>query len=480
MAISVYLNEVPVTPRERDYVYVGSYYAFCIWIGMGAVAIYSRIQKYLPSIPSFFITVVSVSTVPFILFTENLDDHDRSNRYTARDFGYDYLNSCRKNAILFTNGDNDTYPVWYNQEVESVRTDIRVVLQPYLGAEWYIDQLRRGINQAGALPISFTREKFLSGNRDIIQLVNRFEDYVEIRQALEFIKSDNPKTRLLFNDTNNRDYLPARKLKLIIDKDRLLESGNFTRDEINKTEDAMYFEITKNYLLRSDLIVLDIITSNNWERPLYFLSPMELRNLGLDRYLVKEGFAYRLVPYESTPDHSVYIYQIDAASTNNLMMQEFRWGNMRDPGVYLDHTIRRQIEVLGIRRIFSQLAKSMTDAGNNKQAEKVLDKCVALLPFEVINDDYFITRIIASYYDNESIERGNEMMNEYAEILDEELRYYASVSRKFKKSILEAVRNYLYYYNELLTIAKTHHQSVFIEKYQKKFENHYHYFNSMN
>lgn len=480
MAISVYLNEVPVTPRERDYVYVGSYYAFCIWIGIGAVAIYSGIQKYLPSIPSSFLTLVAVSTVPFILLTENLDDHDRSNRFAARDFGYDYLNSCRKNAILFTNGDNDTYPLWYNQEVESVRTDIRVVLQPYLGAEWYIDQLRCGINQAGALPISFAREKFLNGNLNIIQLVNRFEDYVELRQALEFIKSDNPKTRLLFNDSNYRDYLPARKLKLITDKDRLIESGNFTRDEINKTEDALYFEITKNYLLRSDLIVLDIIASNNWEKPLYFLSPMELRNLGLDKYLVKEGFAYRLVPYNCAPDSSPLTFQMDAANTYHLLMQKFRWGNIGDPGVYLDHTIRRQIEVLGIRRTFAQLAKSMTDAGNTQQAEKVLDKCMELLPFEVINDDYFITRIIALYYDNESIEKGTQKMNEYAEILDEELRYYTTVSRKFKKSILEAVRNYLYYYNELLSIAKTHHQSVFIEKYQKKFENHYVYFTSMN
>ena len=480
MAISVYLNEVPVTPRERDYIYVGSYYAFCIWIGLGAVAIYSRIQKYLPSIPSVCVTVVAVSMVPFILLTENLDDHDRSNRYVARDFGYDYLNSCRKNAILFTNGDNDTYPVWYNQEVESVRTDIRVVLQPYLGADWYIDQLRLGINQAGALPISFPREKFLNGNRSIMQLVNRFEDYVELHQVLEFIKSDNPKTRLLFNDSNYRDYLPARKLKLIVDKERLIESENFTMDEINKTEDALYFEINKNYLSRSDLIVLDIIAGNNWKRPLYFLSPMELRNLGLDKYLVKEGFAYRLVPYKSTPDGATMTFQMDAANTYNLLMQKFRWGNIGDQDVYLDHTIRRQIEVLGLRRTFAQLADSMTEAGNNQQAEKVLDKCMELLPFEVISDDYFITSIIALYYHNGSIEKGNQRMNEYAEILDEELNYYASASRRFKKNILEAVRNYLYYYNELLAIAKTNHQSDFIEKYRKKFENHYNYFASMN
>ncbi len=479
MAISVYLNEVPVTPRERDYVYVGSYYAFCIWIGMGAVATYSFIQKYLPAIPAIMVSVMMVSVVPYILLTENLDDHDRSNRYAARDFGYIYLNSCRKNAILFTNGDNDTYPVWYNQEVESVRTDIRVVLQPYLAADWYIDQMRRGINHADALPISFPREKFLNGQRSIIQLVNRFEEYVELHEALEFIKSDHPKTRLLFNDSNYRDYLPARKLKLTIDRKRLIESGHFTMEEIRKTEDAVYFEINNSYLLRSDLMVLDIIAGNNWERPLYFLSPIELRNLGLDKYLVREGFAYRLVPYKNEPNNSPYVYQMDVSNTYQLLMEKFRWGNIGDPGVYLDHTTRRQIEVLGIRRTFSQLANLVMDTGNPQQAEKVLDKCMELLPLEINHDDYFITRIIESYYMNENIEKGNHWMNQYADILDEELYYYTSAGKKYRKDIHEAGRNYLYYLNELLAVANTYHQTDFIEKYRERFEQYYHYFTSM-
>jgi hypothetical protein len=480
MAISVYLNEIPVTPRERDYVYVGSYYAFCIWIGSGAAAIYSFIKKYLPVIPSLFLSMVATSAIPVILLKENRDDHDRSNRYAARDFGYDYLNSCRKNAILFTNGDNDTYPVWYNQEVESVRTDIRIVLQPYLGADWYIDQLRSGINQAGSLPISFSREKLLNGKRSIIQLVNRFEKHVELREALEFIKSDNPKTKLLFNDSNYRNYLPAKKLKLTLDKERLVESGNFTRDEIKKTEDAVYFEIHKNYLLRSDLMLLDIIAGNNWERPLYFLSPMELRNLGLDKYLVREGFAYRLVPYKNEPANPPYTYQMDAGNTFNLLMEKFRWGNIGNAHVYLDDTIRRQIEVMGIRRTFSQLASLLIKAGDNRQAEKVLDKCMELLPFEVINDDYFITRIIAMYFDNGCTEKGSQKMKEYAGILDEELQYYTSHDRKFKKEIPEAGKNYLYYLNELLSIAKIHHQTVLIEKYKEKFEHYYACLTTMN
>jgi hypothetical protein len=171
---------------------------------------------------------------------------------------------------------------------------------------------------------------------------------------------------------------------------------------------------------------------------------------------------------------------MNADRTYDLMMQEFRWGNIGDPDVWLDHTIRRQIEVLGIRRTYAQLAKLMTESGNKQQAVEVLDKCMELLPFEIINNDYYIVRIITLYFDNENIEKGIRRMNEYADILDDELRYYASLNRKFKKDILEAARNYLYYFNELLVSARTHQQSDFIEKYQKKFENHYQYFKSMN
>jgi hypothetical protein len=478
MAISVYLNEVPSTPRERDYVYAGSYYAFCIWIGFGAVAVYSFFKEHLSLILSLLISVTASSAVLYILFSENKDDHDRSDRYAARDFGYDYLNSCRKNAILFTNGDNDTYPVWYNQEVESVRTDIRVVLQPYLGADWYISQLMHAINKADALPISFPPEKFLYGKCTIVHLVNRFEDYVELRDALEFIRSDNPRTKLHVNDSDYRDYLPARKLKLTINKDRLIGSGDFTAEEIKKTEDAVYFEINNNYLLRSDILILDIIASNNWERPLYFLSPIELINLGLDKYLVREGFAYRLVPYKNEMNNPPYTYPMNIENTYQLLMRKFRWGNIGDSKIYLDHTIIRQMEVLGIRRTFAQLAGSLIIEGKKQQAEKVLDKCTDLMPFDVVNDDYFITRIISLYFQNGSIQKGTGWINKYAGILDEKLRYYASVDRKFRKEILEASNNYLYNFNELMEIAKKHHQSCLIEKYRVRFEYYCRYFTS--
>jgi hypothetical protein len=479
LAITIYLNEVPATPRERDYVYAGSYFAYCIWIGFGLVAVYHLIKKHFSAIPSLLISVIAASAVPAILFYENRDDHDRSNRYVARDFGYNYLNSCRKNAILFTNGDNDTYPLWYNQEVEAVRKDVRVVLHPYLGADWYIDQMRLGINQAGALPFSFSPEKFLEGRLTAVHVVNMIDDHVELREALEFIESDNPKTKLRVNDSDYRDYLPARKLKITINKEKLSESGNFTPDEIKKAEDALFFEIHDNYLLRSNLMVLDIIAGNDWERPVYFLSPAELKNLGLDKYIVKEGFAYRLVPYKNETDSLPYSYPMDTDSTNELLMKKFRWGNIGDPEVHLDHTIRRQMEVLGIRRTFAQLAGLMINAGDHQQAEKVLDKCMELMPDDNISDDYFITRIISLYFHNGCIQKAGKLLNSYAGILDEELQYCTSVKKKYKKDILEAGNNYLFYFNELLAIANTYKQTDFIEKYREKFENYYHYFTAM-
>ncbi len=473
MAISVYLNEVPVTPRERDYVYVGSFYAFAVWIGMGIIAVFSFLKKYLTAIPSLSISLVAGIIVPTILFCQNYDDHNRSNRFAARDFGSDYLNSCRKNAILFSNGDNDTYPLWYAQEVESVRTDVRAVLQPYLGAEWYIDQMRKGINKAEALPISFPPEKFYNGQREVIYIVNRIDSSVEIHDALEFIKSDNPRTKLMMNDSNHRDYLPAHKLKITIDKDALRKSGQFTEDEITRTEDAVYFSINKSYLLRSDLILLDIIAQNNWERPLCFLSPVELKNLGLERYLVKEGFAYRLVPYPAKELNSVYGYPMNIEATYKKLMKEFRWGNLNHRGVYADNTIRTQLQVMGIRRTFAQLADALIQNNQKNRAVTVLNKCMEIMPLWLDSEDYFITRMLSQYFEAGDNEKGLKLINDYALILDKELSYFKTTDKTVKRTGREEYRNYLYYLNQLLGIADSNGLSAFQKEYNEKFKNFY-------
>lgn len=473
MAVNIYLNEIPATPRERDYAFSGSFYAFSIWLGFGVIALFSFLKKYLSSVAALFFSFIAAISVPAVLVFENYDDHDRSDRYLARDIGYNYLNSCKKNAVLFTNGDNDTYPLWYNQEVEGVRTDIRVVLQPYLGADWYINQMRRGINNAGALPVTFGKEKFREGKRSVIPVINRINRSVELREALEFIKSDNPGTKLMINDSNSRDYLPANNLKLTLDKQELAVSGNFTEEELAKTGDSMHFSINSGYLLRSDLLILDIITGNNWKRTLYFLNPFELRKLGLDKYLVKEGFAYRLVPYENGLNESAYTYPLDTRGTYNKLMHQFRWGNIECPHVYVDYTMRQQIEVMGIRRTFSQLTESLIKKGEIQKARSVLDRCMELIPLKLNNDDYYITRLIALYFKTGNKDKGSKWMNEYALILNEELQYYTSAGRNYAENVPPVTRNYLYYLNELILIAEDNDLQGFDRQYRQKFQDYY-------
>ncbi|MFO7657275.1 MAG: DUF2723 domain-containing protein [Bacteroidales bacterium] len=469
MAIGVYLNEIPVTPRERDYVYAGSFYAFAIWIGMGVMAVFSFLKKYLTVIPSMLVSIAAGMVVPVLLLSQNFDDHNRSNRFAGRDFGYDYVNSCRSNSILFTNGDNDTYPLWYIQEVESVRPDVRAVLYPYLGASWYIDQMRKDINEAERLPISFDSDKFYNGKRSVVHVVNRIDRFVELKDAIDFISSDNPQTKLLRNDSNYQDYLPARKLKITIDRNALRKSGIFSEKEIERTGDSMVFTIQKSYLIRSELLLLDIIAHNNWERPLCFLSPIELKNLGLDKYLVKEGFAYRLVPYPANQSSSIYGFTMDTEFTHTLLMEKFRWGNLNDPAVYSDQTIRRQLQVLGVRRTFAQLADNLNNSGETVKAESVIDKCMEIMPLSLNPDDYFILKLISQNFETGNQNKGLETMNEYAAILTNELDYYKSLEKKIKNTSKEDFGNWLYYLNELLKIADKYGVKEFKNNYAEKF-----------
>ncbi|MBN2611518.1 MAG: DUF2723 domain-containing protein [Bacteroidales bacterium] len=473
MAISVYLNEIPVTPRERDYVYAGSFYAFAIWIGMGVMAVFSFLKKYLSVIPSMMVSVSAGIIVPVLLLSQNYDDHNRSNRFAGRDFGYDYVNSCRKNSILFTNGDNDTYPLWYIQEVESVRPDVRVVLYPYLGASWYIDQMRNDINEAERLQVSLSSDKFYNGKRSVVHVVNRIDSFVELKDAIDFINSDNPQTKLMRNDSNYQDYIPARNLKITIDKNALRKSGIFSEKEIEKTGDSMVFTIQKNYLIRSELLLLDIIAQNNWERPLCFLSPVELKNLGLDKYLVKEGFTYRLVPYPANQSTSIYGFPMDTAFTYKLLMEKFKWGNLNDPAVYADQTIRRQLQVLGVRRTFAQLADNLINSGETDKAENVIDKCMKIMPLTLNPDDYFISKLISQYFETGNQDKGMEKMNEYATILTNELDYFKSLEKKIKNTGKEDYGNYLYFLNELLNIADKYLVTEFKNKYAGKFKMYY-------
>ncbi|GAI98693.1 unnamed protein product, partial [marine sediment metagenome] len=223
IAVVVYLNQYPNQPRERDYAYAGSFYAYAIWIGLGTLALYDFLRKFIPDHLGAVVSgALCLFLVPGIMANENWDDHDRSGRYTARDIAYNYLNSCAPNAILFTNGDNDTFPLWYAQEVEGIRTDVRVVNLMLFNTDWYIDQMKNKAYESEPVPLSLPQEKYLDGTNNQIYLIERFKDYIDINRVINFIKDNDPATKIKTRDNEQLDYIPTKMLRLPVDSAKVI------------------------------------------------------------------------------------------------------------------------------------------------------------------------------------------------------------------------------------------------------------------
>jgi hypothetical protein len=378
IAIVVYLNQNPLQPRERDYAYAGSFYAFAIWIGLGVLALYDLLKKYTPAASGAILaTLISLVAVPTVMVKENWDDHDRSGRYTARDFAYNYLNSCAENAILFTNGDNDTFPLWYAQEVEGIRTDVRVMNLSYLGADWYIEQMQRKAYQSDPVPFSLNRDQYRTGSRDIVYVLDRIKDYSSLREVIDFVASDDPRTKQLPEITEKIDFIPTRRFYVPVDSMKVIQNGTVTPANAGKVRSNMQWELepSRNYITKNHLMVLDLMATNNWERPVYYaITVSEDNYLNLDSHFQMEGLAYRVVPYASEGD----MFGRGGMNTNAMfenMVNKFRWGGVNEPGVYLDENVSRMLA--NFRSSFARLALHLIAENKPDSARKALDRCLS-------------------------------------------------------------------------------------------------------
>jgi hypothetical protein len=403
--IIIYLNVVPFQPRERDYAYVGSFYAFSIWIGLGVLAIYDFISKNLDSKTSAFLATVTALLIPTLMAAENWDDHDRSGRFTALEVAKNYLNSCDKNAILFTNGDNDTFPLWYAQEVEGIRTDIKVVNLSLFNTDWYIDQMKRASYDAAPIPSSLEHDDYRTGTRDYTPIQERFKDYIEVKDVVDFINSNNPKAKLN-TSAGLRNYCPTKKLKLAVNKEA---AKMFVPEEYhNKIVDEIQFKLKGSGIFKNKLLVLDILANFNWERPIYFAITVGRDNfMGLEKNFQLEGLAYRLVPYStSSPDGQTGI--VNTEKMYDRLMNQFEWGGLNNPELYFDETNTRM--VMNFRNNYSRLAESLYQKGEAEKAIAVLDKCMYEFPGNVVELSYFSIPIIDLYYKLGETEKGNQVL----------------------------------------------------------------------
>ncbi len=411
--IIVYLNVVPFQPRERDYAYVGSFYAFSIWIGIGVLAIYKFINEKIGSRESAYLATLIALAIPSIMAAENWNDHDRSGRFTALEVAKNYLNSCDKNAIIFTNGDNDTFPLWYAQEVEGIRTDIKVVNLSLFNTDWYIDQMKRASYDAAPIPSSLEHDDYRTGTRDYTPIQERLKTHVEVKDVVDFINSNNPKAKLR-TSAGLRNYCPTKKLKLTVNKE---VAKTFVPEEYHdKILDEIKFNLKGSGIFKNKLLVLDILANFNWERPIYFAITVGKDNyMGLEKYFQLEGLAYRLVPYSvSSPDMQTGV--VNTEKMYNRLMNQFKWGGLNNPKLYFDETNTRM--VMNFRNNYSRLAGSLFQKGESEKAVAVLDRCMNQFPAEVVMLNYFSLPIIDLYYKLGEIKKGNEVL---ATMIDNQL-----------------------------------------------------------
>jgi hypothetical protein len=369
IAINIYLNPAGFQPRERDYAYVGSFYAFAVYIGLGVMAIASFLEKRMKgAMPSVISASVCFLAVPTIMANQEWDDHDRSNKTIARDLAKDYLESCPKNAILFSFGDNDTYPLWYAQEVEGIRPDIRVINFSLLGIDWYVNQMRYKVNESAPIDVIWTADQVAGRKRDYVryQANPAYPDgnYYDLYDIMKNYVGKDDKDKVSVTDNESGDFIntiPTRKLSLPIDKEVIAQDP--TLKIIDSLPTQINFELSKSTLYKNDLAVLNIIAANKWKRPICFTSNYGLEGVGLTKNLRRDGLTYRLVPFANA--------EIDGDYMMDKLMK-FTSGNADKKGVYFDEENRRHL--LGMRGAFAELANHLSSKNRKEDARKVLDK----------------------------------------------------------------------------------------------------------
>jgi hypothetical protein len=469
IAIVLYLNQSPLQPRERDYAYTGSFYAFAIWIGLGVAAISDFLsRKIKPETGGIIATVIGLLAAPVIMAKEGWNDHDRSTKYTPRDLAIDYLESCAPNAILFTYGDNDTYPLWYVQEVENVRPDVRIVNLSLLGTDWYIRQLKEKVNQADPVPITMSNDKFVLGVRDGLPFSDyNIEGHVELKNVFDILTSDNPEDKVTMQDGSKENFLPTKNLKITIDPAVVLATKTVSPALKDSIAPVMEWTYNQNYVRKTELAMFDILAHNNWKRPVYFsITVGSSSYIGLDKYLYNEGFATRLLPLKNSAGRTDLI---NSDAMYNNMMNKFKWGNMKNAR-YLDPESTRMISI--ISKNFTDLADKLYSEGRIEESKKVMQKFLSVVP----ERNHYFYLVVLKYYSADLLyrlketEQAKKIIETTAEYIEKELNYIYSISQNGQNLNSDDVQQGMSVLNEFLKLTEANGDKQLNAKLQTKFK----------
>ncbi len=461
LAIVLYLNQPPLQPRERDYAYAGSFYAFAIWIGIGVAGVAKGLNRYckVPLLPAALGATILCLIVPTIMATENWDDHDRSNRYVCRDFGFNYLTTCAPNSIIFTNGDNDTFPLWYAQEVEGYRTDVRVCNLSYLQTDWYIDQMKRQAYESTPLPITWKRSEYIQGEHDVAYVNELTKDPVELSVVLDWVKSDDVRYKKQLPMGKTVDIIPSTTLTVQIDSAAVIRNGLVKPENASWISKEMVLDFgrgteeapkqPKSVFLKNELMVLEMLktmAAEGWNRPIYYAATVpEDLYVKMDDYFSQEGIAYRVVPYNAIEVDRA----IDADVMFDNMMNKYKWGNIQDPKVYLDENVIRMAS--HFRMLFSRMSRQLIKEGKLDKAEQALDRCQEVIPYTTVPYNNSAIGLASAYL---ALGKKDKALAVYAIIIERSakaLRWFNRLSPEEFKSATSDITTHLGTMHAVLT-----------------------------
>ena len=465
IALKIYLNERPFEPRERDYALVGSFYVFAIWIGFGVYALYESACVYLkPKIAGPIVIAASLLAVPVLMAAQNWDDHDRSGKYTAVAMAKAYLTSCDPNAILYTIGDNDTFPLWYVQEIEKVRTDVKIVNTSLFMTDWYIDQMKTKTYESNPLPISFKHDEYVGDKLDYVAHIPKIESRWEIKDFINFIK--NPKSTVEMQNGQTIHFYPTNKIRIPIDKNTIIKNKVVAAKYFDSIVPYIDIDIKGSALYKNRLMMLDILANNNWKRPIYF-SGGAFDNedyLWMKDYLQLDGMVYKLVPIRTPIDKEAGPMDMGQIDTDKMYanVMKWDWGNSDSNKIYHDPETRRNS--ITYRTNLARLMDKLIAEGKNSKAENIIDLAMTKMPLDKFNYYSVIEPFAKGYYEIGKKEKARQLLEKLMTKYKENLNYYGSLNPADQSDIAIDVITDIERYRSLLQVMKENGDMSFYNK----------------
>ena len=483
VAIQVYTNVRPFEPRERDYSVVGSFYVFSMAIGLGSFYLSTLLEKIKLKKSSILTTLMCLLIVPVNLAVNNWDDHDRSGRYTAYSMAVNYLNSCDKNAILFTIGDNDTFPLWYAQEIEGIRTDVRVVNTSLLSTDWYIDQMKRQAYESEPIPSSLTHDKYKHGTRDYIIKEAITNDTIDVDVFLDFITQDEKEYKYgeilkrqgydisgLRSQDLNANFLPTENIKIPVNIENVLKYNIVNKNKSDLIENEIIINIKSQALYKNRLIMLDIIAQNEWRRPIYFTGGAfgDEDYIWMKDYLQLDGMCYKLIPIKTEVDES-NPYEMGMVDSQKMLsiVKNWEWGSKDSNEIYLDVESRKNS--ITYRGNISRLIDQLILENKIDEAENILDICMEKMPVNEYGYYTLLEPFLNAYYMINKPKKARKIFDDIAVKYQESLFYFSTVSNSNKNRYAEDIYIDIERYRSLVDVILNHEEGEYLETRMKEF-----------